>query len=83
MNSGRFGKNMAAEVSAKKIAEMSRIFCRNVFAETSLPKRPAPIRCMHARPNRRKDQLPLRSVRHHRSRGWAEVGRRNGIENQS
>ena len=39
MNSGRFGKNMAADVSAKKIAETSRIF----FAETSLPKRPVPL----------------------------------------
>ena len=43
----------------------------------------------HARPHRRKDQLPLRSLRDLRSArslhlfGWEEVGRRNGIENQS
>ena len=32
----RFGKNMAADVSAKKICRnVSNFFCRNVFAETS------------------------------------------------
>ena len=45
MNSGRFGKrrfgkNMAADVSAKNICRnVSNFFRRNVFAETSLPKR--------------------------------------------
>ena len=60
----RFGKNMAADVSAKKI-------CRNVSGWKHLPKRfvwyVGHIRCMHARPHRRKDQLPLRSLRDLRS----------------
>ena len=68
----RFGNKMAEDVSAT-------FCCRNVFgAETSSQQVKdvsatnfqyfpllmwGHIRCMHARPHRRKDQLPLRSLR--------------------
>ena len=72
LGSGRFGNKMAEDVSAT-------FCCRNVFgAETSSQQVKdvsatnfqyfpllmwGHIRCMHTRPHRRKDQLPLRSLR--------------------
>ena len=66
------------DVSAKDVLSET---WRRTFRQTNMPKRlrlktfaetfridVGHIRCMHARPHRRKDQLPLRSLRDLRSR---------------
>ena len=53
---GRFGKKiMPKRLRLQTFAETFRMICGH-------------IRCMHARPHRRKDQLPLRLLRDLRSR---------------
>ena len=73
-----FGLKILSQVTTKLSQLHSN--SRNKYVNSRKYHNVGHMRCMHARPHRRKDQLPLRSLRD--LRGWAEVGRRNRIENQ-